>query len=392
MRILYGYANCTDKTYNRIMGERGVYAMIPDQKYHSLLIRGLAANGASLYCLSGLPVNRAVTARRLVREPDEREENVHYHYITTLNLPGLRQLMIFFGTLFGVLRAKKDAETVAVCDCLNIANALGMTLAAKLRRIPVVSVVTDLPELSRGSARLRKLNGRLLRRADAFVFLTEAMNRRVNPDGKPAIVMEGHVDADAPVPDPQTAYEAQTGVKAVLYAGSTAREYGIETLVSGFLQADVPNAALHVYGKGDYTEALQELARQHPSVCCKGVVPNSEVVAEEQRVSLLVNPRPTAPEFTRYSFPSKNMEYMLSGTPLLTTRLPGMPVEYYPYVYLLEDETPAGVAAKLREILMLPLAQRQQKGAAARRFVLENKTNVAQARRLLAFLRGEVIR
>ena len=42
MRILYGYSNCTDATYNRIVSERNVSVLQPDQKYHGLLIKGLA--------------------------------------------------------------------------------------------------------------------------------------------------------------------------------------------------------------------------------------------------------------------------------------------------------------------------------------------------------------
>ena len=193
MRILYGYSNCTDKTYNRIVSERNVSVLTPDQKYHSLLIKGLAENGAEVRCYSGLPINRSVTSRKLIREKDEQEGNAYFHYITTLNLPILRQLMIFFGTYFGVLRAKKDKDTYAICDCLNIANAYGMTLACRMRKIPVVSIVTDLPDMERSSGFLKKINNKLFHKTDAFIILTEQMNERVNHNEKPHIVLEGHV-------------------------------------------------------------------------------------------------------------------------------------------------------------------------------------------------------
>ena len=83
MRILYGYSNCTDKTYNRIVSERNVPTMVPDQKYHSLMIKGFSQNGAEVRAFSGLPINRAVTSRKLVREKDEKEGNAYFHYITT---------------------------------------------------------------------------------------------------------------------------------------------------------------------------------------------------------------------------------------------------------------------------------------------------------------------
>lgn len=392
MRILYGYSNCTDKTFQKIFSERHTAELLPDQKYHSLLIRGLAQNGARVCCFSGLPVNRAVTSRKWVSEKDEREGNAYFHYISTLNYPVFRQLMVFFGTFFGVLQAKKDNETFAICDCLNLANAYGMTLAARLRKIPVVSVVTDLPVMQRKSRIATSVNNWLFKKTDAFIILTEMMNQKVNHKHKPFIVLEGHVDADAPTPEKLIPYEVSDGVKTLLYAGSLKRIYGIDYLVKGFVKADIPDAQLRIYGDGDFKEELLSLCQKYPGVMYMGVKDNAHIVAQEQKASLLINPRPIAPEYTKYSFPSKNMEYMVSGTPLLTTKLPGMPEEYYPYVYFMGEETPDNAAEVLRSILDLPLEERQKKGKAAREFVLTNKSNVIQAKRILEFLKDSVIR
>lgn len=117
-----------------------------------------------------------------------------------------------------------------------------------------------------------------------------------------------------------------------------------------------------------------------------GVAPNSDIVKAELAATLLVNPRPTNEDYTKYSFPSKNMEYMASGTPVLTTKLPGMPEEYYPYVYLLEDESAEGMAKALKEILSQPEEELAQKGADAKNFVMEEKNNVSQARKLMDML------
>ena len=304
-------------------------------------------------------------------------------------MPGFRQLMMFCGTFFGVLRADKDKETVAVCDCLNLMNAYGMTLAARLRKIPILSIVTDLPDMERRSDLLKKINNKLFDKTDAFILLTEQMSDRVNKKKKPYIVLEGHVDANAPLPEEQTPYEISDGKRVIMYAGSLKRIYGIVNLVEGFIKADIPDSELRIYGDGDYREELERLAEKHPNVHYMGIKRNAEIVEEEQKASLLVNPRPTAPEYTKYSFPSKNMEYMVSGTPTLTTKLPGMPEEYYPYVYLLEDETPDGVAGKLREIFAQSFETRRQKAMSARKYVLEHKSNIAQSKKIMEFLDRE---
>ena len=102
---------------------------------------------------------------------------------------------------------------------------------------------------------------------------------------------------------------------------------------------------------------------------------------------MLVNPRPTAEEFVKYSFPSKTMEYMSTGTPVLTTVLPGMPEEYHPYVYLIRDETPQGIARALKDTLAQSDEALLQKGMAARNFVLTEKDNVTQAEKILEMLK-----
>ena len=390
MRILYGYSNCTDATYNRIVSERNVATMVPDQKYHGLLIKGLSKNGVEVFCFSGLPINRAVTSRVLIREKDEREGNSYFHYITTLNIPVLRQLMIFFGTVLGLLKAPKNDSTYAVCDFLNTAVAAAFVLVCKIRRIPKVAIVTDLPDMF-DSGKIRKRIGNfLLQRFDGYVFLTENMNDLANKRTLPYIVLEGHVDSEIVSCSDKSSYERESGKVIAIYAGNIQRKYGIEYLVKGFIKADIPNSELHVYGDGDYRDELVSVSKEHANIKYMGIKSNNEIVIEEQKASLLINPRPTEPEYTKFSFPSKNMEYMVSGTPMLTTKLPGMPQEYYPYVYLIEDETPEGMADALKKIFAEPLEQRTAKAKRAREFVLEQKSNVVQAKKIIDFLENEL--
>ena len=110
------------------------------------------------------------------------------------------------------------------------------------------------------------------------------------------------------------------------------------------------------------------------------------MVKEQMRASLLINPRYTEAEFTKYSFPGKNIEYMVSGTPTLTTLLPGMPKEYFPHVYLLDDETVDGMANMLREIHSKPKEEIERLGQETKEWMLKNKNNKAQVAELIHFV------
>ena len=84
------------------------------------------------------------------------------------------------------------------------------------------------------------------------------------------------------------------------------------------------------------------------------------------------------------------MEYMVSGTPTLLTKLPGMPKEYLKYVYVLENESVDGMAKKLIEIFNLSQEELKEKGELAKEYVLNKKDNKNQAKRIIKWLANSV--
>ena len=278
--------------------------------------------------------------------------------------------------------ARKD--TAVIVDCLNRTTAFFALLAARLRRCRCVGIITDLPDMLGGGSFSKKMANFVIRHCTDYVLLTEAMNDYIGNKEKPYVVLEGHADITMgqKVPSP----DKKTAPRRVFYAGGVSRQYGLADLTEGFLQAEIPNAMLEIYGPGDYVKELQQIADTHDNVCYGGMLLNTQIVDKEQEATLLVNPRPTHEEFVKYSFPSKTMEYMASGTPVLTTRLPGMPKEYYPYVDFIEEESADGIAAALKAVLSRSDEELFQKGQDARAFVLDGRNNVVQAKKLLDML------
>ena len=132
---------------------------------------------------------------------------------------------------------------------------------------------------------------------------------------------------------------------------------------------------------------MKTIAKEDPRVRYGGMLLSSQIVEKELEATLLVNPRPTHEEYVKYSFPSKTMEYMATGTPVLTTVLPGMPEDYYPHVYFIREETPEGISQALRQVFDGGEQAMKEKGLGARRFVLENRNNVVQAQKIRNMLK-----
>lgn len=383
MHIIYAVTTCSNKVYHQLFSHVEKKPAYHIQKYHRLLIEGLAAN-TKVDVVANPPVNRSVMDKAFVRLPRETEGGADYRYIPAIRNPILKLACVGVGTFLRTLfLARKDS--VVMVDCLNRTAALAALLAARLRRKRCVCIVTDLPDmLSMGSFSSKTCNF-VIRHATDYVLLTEAMNDYIGNRTKPYVVLEGHSDITMREKTPDM--EQKLTPKTCLYAGCISKQYGLGNLIEGFRMADIPNAALHLYGPCDFEEELKQLVANDPRIFYGGMLMNTEIVDKEMEASLLVNPRPTVEDFVKYSFPSKTMEYMSTGTPVLTTVLPGMPKEYHDYVYLLEDESAEGIARKLTELMALPEEELFRKGMAGRDFVLNTRNNVIQAKKILDMLK-----
>lgn len=382
MRILYAVTSCSNKTYSRLFANVTTKPAYHSQKYHRLIMEGLAAH-TQVDALVSAPVNASAMERQIVHLPSDEENGVSYHYLPAIRNSALRAAVVALGT-FGRVFCRAGKDTAVVVDCLNGAMSFSAMLAARLRGRPCVCIVTDLPDMLHMGGTFTKIANATIRHSTHYVLLTEAMADYLQVQTKPYVVLEGQSDAQMEQVDPAACEKLQPPV--CLYAGAIKKLYGLDRLLEGFHKIQRQDVRLHLYGPCDFEEELLALTREDPRIYYGGMILNTEIVEKEMEATLLVNPRPTTEEYVKYSFPSKTMEYMSTGTPVLTTVLPGMPKEYYPHVYLLEDESPKGITEKLTELFALEDAALRKKGLEARAFILGEKNNVVQAKKLLELL------
>lgn len=382
MHIVYAVTTCSDRVYRQLFENSPQKPAFQSQKYHRLLIEGLAAH-TQVDVVANVPINRGLMDWSVLHLPEEREGGACYRYISAYRNPFRKLFHVALGTFRQTLRlARRDS--VVMVDCLNRTTAFFALLAARLRGCRCVGIVTDLPDMLGGGRFYRRMANYVIAHCTDYVFLTGEMNTRLNPTGKPHVILEGH--ADITMEEKHPSPEKKEHPRVCLYAGSVCRLFGLSDLVEGFRMAELPDTRLVIYGQGDYVPELQAIAAEDPRIVYGGMLLSSQVVEKEMSATLLVNPRPTNEEYVKYSFPSKTMEYMASGTPVLTTALPGMPKEYYPHVFLIHEETPAGIAQALKDTLSRTDADLFRFGCKARAFVLKERNNIVQAGKILAML------
>lgn len=398
MKILYISTLCSPQVAEYLFKTSTIKLGQEAQKYHRLLAEGMALSdlASSIKTLSSIPVISTGHNRKIWNLPCEINGKLIYSYIPFFNFPLIRNISIFLYTFFAVfiwcIVGRKKEQKIVICDVLNLTSSLSAFLATLLTGSRVIAIVTDIPEMMTPESYTKyglkrnlfnKVVSLYVKGFSGYVLMTEKMNEVVNPRRKPFLVIEGIVDVHMSKMD--NSLDKKDMNRIVMYAGGIFEKYGVKKLIEAFSLLSDPDLRLHIFGTGEMENDMHTYTSNDSRVVYKGFVLNKEIIYEELKATLLVNPRSSSEVFTNYSFPSKNMEYMVSATPVLTTILPAMPLEYHEFVYLIKDESIAGLANVLREVLNQPKEVLHSFGIKARQFVLIHKNNLVQAERLLNF-------
>lgn len=360
----------------------------PAQKFHRLVLLGLASGGRySVHTVSYLPINGISAANVSAEIGDDEESGIRFHYIKADKGKALKILRDYAECRKKVSELYQDNnDTVVLCDALRPTTSMAALNACKKHHIPCIGILTDIPAVyieqkrsfkQRAAGRIGRL---LLSKYDGYIFLTEQMNKLINKSHKPYGVVEGL--ADVYMRGIENELAAKFSPRVCMYAGGLREVYGIGEMIRGFVAANIPDAELHIYGSGSFEKDVRQLCGKYSTVKFFGAVSNEEIVRREISATLLVNPRPANGEYTKYSFPSKNMEYMVSGTPMLGTRLAGMPNEYVSYMFLLDECSERGFKNAFSKALSMTPEKLHETGQKARDFVLREKNNVKMSEKI----------
>ena len=182
---------------------------------------------------------------------------------------------------------------------------------------------------------IKRMN-RLINDVDSFVILTEPMKDMLQVGSRPYIVVEGIIDS---LPKAYSEInQATSDIKTVVYTGKMNMAFGIKELVDSFMEIEGENYRLVLCGDGDAKEYVLQKAKEDKRIDYRGQVSPDEAKKVVENASVLVNPRPNDSEYTKYSFPSKNIEYLMSGKPVVAYMLDGMPYVYSDFIYPVNNE------------------------------------------------------
>lgn len=242
-----------------------------------------------------------------------KEEGYHYVVPTEKNgtFDKLRRIKNVVDA--GLDIYSKEDKPVIIFDPLNIYLAEASKRLSSKLRAPRVAVLTDNPKnLSNSSSLVTELTINAAAGSEGFFALSNGLLIAYDVQKSPHFTFEG-IEEDLP-------YEKVKEEKGsfLYFGGALYERYGITDLLSAFRKSTL-NYKLLIAGHGPLGPKVNEASLADNRIIYLGEVLGKENFAYEQNAALNINPRRFSSLLDAESVPSKVLEYLVSGQPVLST-------------------------------------------------------------------------
>lgn len=325
-------------------------------------------------------------------------EDVNVQSVGFCNLFFINNFSVIINTIINVLRNLKSfsgnrVDLIINTPKINLLIAVLISRIISRKNVSLTLIIPDVPMMMTGLDRNNYLKRLILSytdrfsmylasKCDYFVLLTDAMTDFFRKPLK-YIVMEGLINTDNL---DQKSSIKRNDCKIILYTGTLRAIFGVMNLIKAFLKINVQNTELWICGSGDLENEIKDIAHKNSKIKFWGLVDTVTVREMQNNATVLVNPRTSEGIYTKYSFPSKTIEYMLAGKPVIMNRLPGIPNEYYKYVFTPINESVDELTATLNYVLEMKQSDRINFGLKAREFIIKYKNSKYQMAKVLEMI------
>lgn len=306
MKILYLTSAQSNQNYEAFSKRWNVSLNISNQVFHHKLITALE-NENKINVFSIRPLNKNCNIKSLEEGYDE-ESSIRWIYPAIKSNKIARYLSLKKEFLKIIRDLQPDYLFV---DGLN----LSALMLSKLTTCKKVCICTDrICDISGIKKKYSKRVLKLAKNFDAYLCLTDGLNNYYNVNGKPSLITEGIIQDRIPINHKKYS-------NYFFYAGNLLEKFGINNLIKAFNLLANPEYKLLIAGH-HHEQNLEFLSLVNRSnVVFLGCIDNDTIFSLESNSIANINPRPVS-DLDLYSFPSKTLEYLSSGSTTISTKNP----------------------------------------------------------------------
>ena len=383
MHILYIGYYVNQTIFTEILAKKVNNMSVARQKFECNLIKGLYENlDKNIRFISYVPVDKTIS---LPTFSEINEIKVDHIPIEKGNIKSILSASKKFKRYLQNLDKEKLQNLCIIMYAVNPVFLLPILNLKKKYKFKLTTICSEVPAFRRYNSSLKAQIQKNItiffnKHFDNYVLFSEKMNEVLDCGSKPTTVLEG-------IAPPIFGEPTHKKKNIIMYAGGLAPDNNISLLIDCCKEIEELDE-LWICGIGPEQQKVEQAQKDDARIRYLGRLDNTEVQKLETQAKLLVNIRSPKEKLTRYSFPSKILEYIASGSMVLSTKLAGIPDEYFDYMLCAEQDTKEEIIKKIRYCFSMDDEQYVDFCKKSQEFISKEKNYLKQSKKLIDFVKN----
>lgn len=243
----------------------------------------------------------------------------------------------------------------------SVAYADIIRLAKRIKKFKLILEVEEIYSDVNDKDKDRKKEFKLFGKADAYIFPTELLNLKLNPENKPYIMIHGTYQVES---DRRCGFkennvkENDTRIVHCVYAGTFDPRKGGAISAAAAAEYLPANYHIHILGFGSETDTqnMKDTVEKLAETCkCKitydGLLSGEDYIRFIQSCDIGLSTQNPDAAFNDTSFPSKILSYMANGLRVVSIRIPAVETSAIgEYMYYYDKQTPEEIAKAIMAV------------------------------------------
>ncbi|MDO9085178.1 MAG: glycosyltransferase family 4 protein [Anaerolineaceae bacterium] len=311
-----------------------------------------------------------------------------------INLPGIKHITRFIATfVFVTLWSHKNRkkERVIILHGLQSCKIWGVLVGQIFAPSLIIPFLTDdigiptkwekplLKKFRIIDIYLMKLG---IKRVSGVIAMTSNLSHKLAP-GHQHLIIPAIMNTESITINSKSRNDNYFNI---VYAGGLFQNYGLTLLINAFNLANRDNWRLIIAGKGDMERKIFEFVRQNKNINYMGFLNTEEICNLYEKADVFVNPRLLFENISEFSFPSKIVEYLSTGKPVISTNLPVFDDGFRDHLIISKSDSPRELIQCLEEVSSWDDHQRELWRKKSLEFVNTNLSPVTQGLQIRNFV------
>ncbi|MEG0409837.1 MAG: glycosyltransferase [Erysipelotrichaceae bacterium] len=288
----------------------------------------------------------------------------------------------------------KDSKFLVISGGPYLFTSLPILLARcfyKICFIPFLIGSVELPEYKGIFKLISKLTPHFMKAVDASITYVEQSSKDYT--NKPYLAIIYSLDSDKIEWSNECEKHEKCNKKfTILYTGALTKIKGVDKIIQVIKATGL---AYHwiVCGNGEYELEIKTLSESMDfDVDFLGLISNRDVIKLQHEADLLIALQAVDTEtykyYSKYAASGKLIEYLLSGTPILTAKLENISEKIRPFLNYLDNQEIETIVNKLYELsLNSSKSEVMFKAKMGRQFVIDKANNSYQNKQIICFIK-----